>query len=74
MSKSWNPQVIADDSGKWVGNGLFFATEQEAKNYADDLGWRWTAVINTRAHPSEEPVNYTYTDRKLRPVVSSDGK
>lgn len=66
---SWNPQVIADNSGEFVGNGLFFATEKEAKQYADDLASRWVLVRKTRATESTELVNYTYTDRKLRPVT-----
>lgn len=41
-------QVIADNSGKWVGNGLEFATVEEAKSYAVDLFSRWMAVRQWR--------------------------
>lgn len=67
---SWRPEVIADSSGQWTPNGLRFATEEEAKNYADDLGWRWTAVTATRAAPSDEPVNYAYINHELKAVPS----
>jgi len=54
---SWAPEVIADDSGKWCGNGLRFATEAEARGWAQDLAMRWTLVRDYRAVPSNEPVN-----------------
>lgn len=41
-------EVIADDSGKWCGNGLRFATEQEAIDHAKNLAWRWTLVRDWR--------------------------
>jgi hypothetical protein len=55
---SFKAEVIADSSGKWVSNGLAFATEKEAKVYVDDLSYRWLAVREVRVVPSEEPVNY----------------
>jgi hypothetical protein len=30
-------EVIADNSGRWCGNGLVFATRQEGEQYARDL-------------------------------------
>ena len=53
---SFKPEVIADSSGKWSGNALRFATEEEAKIYVDDLMMRWTAVHDTRVIEVEEPV------------------
>lgn len=41
-------EVIADASGEWISNGLRFDTEEQAKSYAEDLAWRWTAVRNWR--------------------------
>ena len=70
MAKSYAPEVIADSSGKWCGNGLRFATRQEAEQNVFDLSMRWFAVRETRVVESEEVPNYTYTDRKLRPVVT----
>jgi len=56
---SFKPEVIADSSGKWSGNALRFATEEEARIYVDDLMMRWTAVRSTRVVEVEDPV----TDR-----------
>ena len=33
---SWGPQVITD-SGQWAGNGLRFATQEEAATYVAEL-------------------------------------
>jgi hypothetical protein len=41
---SYRVKVIADSSGEFVGNGLTFASIEEAKKYGRDLAWRWTAV------------------------------
>ena len=41
-------EVIADNSGEWVGNGLRFSTRDEAETYARDLAWRWTLVREWR--------------------------
>jgi hypothetical protein len=56
---SYAAEVIADSSGKWVGNGLRFATEEEAQSYVHGLMWRWTAVRDTRVVPSDDPVTAT---------------
>jgi hypothetical protein len=53
---SYAAEVIADSSGKWVGNGLRFATEEEAEVYVQALMMRWTAVRDTRVVPSSDPV------------------
>ena len=53
---SFKPEVIADSSGKWSGNALRFATEEEAKIYVDDLMMRWTAVRDTRVVEVEDAV------------------
>jgi hypothetical protein len=41
-------EVLADNSGKWCGNGLTFATTEEARAYAFNLAMRWTAVRDWR--------------------------
>lgn len=41
-------EVIADNSGKWCGNGLTFETIATAKDYAVNLFYRWTAVREWR--------------------------
>ncbi len=44
----WKAEVIADNSGKFCGNGLTFDTKQLAEAYARDLSMRWTAVRQWR--------------------------
>ena len=41
-------EVIADNSGKWCGNGLEFETRKLAEEYVQDLMFRWTSVRETR--------------------------
>ena len=47
-------EVIADSSGKFVGNRLRFACRLDAEAYAKDLMWRWTAVREWRV--VEDPI------------------
>lgn len=65
MTKSYAPQVIADNSEKFVGNALRFATKEEALAQVRDLSMRWTAVIKTRVVETDDPVNYRYSDGRL---------
>ncbi len=67
---SWRPEVIADSSGQWTPNGLRFATKTEAEQNALDLSMRWTAVRDTRATESSDPVNYSYVNGKLEAIAS----
>jgi hypothetical protein len=62
---SFKSEVIADSSGKWVGNALRFATEEEANAYVTDLSWRWLAVRQTRVVESDEPVNHKLDEGRL---------
>lgn len=55
---SWAAEVIADDSGKFCGNGLRFPTKEDAEAYAKDLFSRWTAVREWRVVESTDPVNH----------------
>lgn len=61
-SKSYAPQVIADSTGKFLGNGLRFATREEAEKSAKDLESRWLLVTDTRVAESDDPVNYRWDD------------
>jgi hypothetical protein len=54
---SWKIEVIADNSGKWCGNGLRFASKDVAQQYADDLAARWTAVRDARVVETPEEPN-----------------
>ena len=68
---SWKPEVIADNSGKWCGNALRFATKEEAEANVLDLSYRWTSVRDTRVVESDEPVNYRWIDGRLIAIESS---
>jgi hypothetical protein len=59
---SYAVEVIADNSGQWVGNMVRFATEAEALRYAKDLTWRWTSVRESRVVESDNSVNYVWTN------------
>lgn len=65
---SWKPEVIADNSGKWVGNALRFATREEAEANVRALEMRWYAVRETRVVESEDAVNYKWTDNGLEAI------
>ena len=62
---SFAPQVIADNSGKFCGNSLRFATREEAEANVKDLESHWMLVRETRVVESEDPVNYAWVDGKV---------
>lgn len=62
---SYAGEVIADNSGKFCGNAMRFATKEEAEIYVHDLANRWTLVRDTRVVESSDPVNYAIVDYKL---------
>lgn len=49
-------EVIADNSGTWVGNGLTFPTAEEAVKYGNNLASRWTLVREFRLVLKDKPV------------------
>jgi hypothetical protein len=53
---NWKPEVLVN--GKWSCNAVVFASEEEAIISARDLMSRWTLVMDYRAVPSNDPVNY----------------
>jgi len=53
---SFAVEVIADNSGKWCGNALRFATRADAELYAVNLSMRWTLVRDWRVVESADPV------------------
>jgi hypothetical protein len=65
---SWIPQVIADDSGIWAGNGLRFETREEALERARALMARWTLVSDYRAVESDDPPNHRLVNGELEPI------
>lgn len=54
---SYGAEVIADDTGKFYGNELRFATREQAEEYARDLEMRWMLVREWRVVESSDPVN-----------------
>ena len=70
MSNSWKPEVQMGDSGKWYGNGLRFASHEEALQSARDLSYRWVLVRDYRAVESDDRVNYEWADGGLKAVQS----
>lgn len=65
---SYRPKVFVQ--GEWAGNGLRFATEEEARRSACDLASRWTLVDDWRADESGDPVNSAIEDGRLVEVTT----
>lgn len=65
---SFAAEVIADDSGKFCGNALRFATREEAELYSKDLMRRWLLVREYRVVESNDPVNREIVDNEMRIV------
>lgn len=65
---SYKAEVIADSSGKWVGNGLRFATQEETQKYAYDLASRWSLVTDVRVVESTDPVLHVFEDDQVKPI------
>ena len=59
---SWMVEVntFGDPETTFTGNGLRFKTQEEAKSYAADLAFRWTAVRTYRVIESGDLVNYEF--------------
>ncbi len=60
---SYRPMVYVQ--GEWAGNGLRFATYQEAEQSAAGLAGRWFLVDDYRVDESSDPVNYALVDGRL---------
>lgn len=71
---SYKPEVQTDNTGKWYGNALRFATYQEAYENARDLSLQWFAVRDYRATESLDPANYRYNleTRKLERLGANE--
>jgi hypothetical protein len=70
---SWKPEVMVMGESDWCGNGLRFATKEEAEANAKNLMGRWMLVTDTRATESDEPVNYKWEEGKLVNVETGKG-
>jgi len=65
---SWKAEIKTAGDRDWVGNGLRFATDEEARLYAASLACRWTAVREWRVveckgerWPDEMPMSTSQT-------------
>lgn len=63
---SFRPMVLVE--GKWSGNGLRFATREEAERQGRDLLARWFVPTDSRADPSDDAPNYRYLDGRLERI------
>jgi hypothetical protein len=63
---SYRPMVYVQ--GEWAGNGLRFATSDEAEASARNLMARWFLVDDIRVDESEDEVNYAW-ENGLKEVV-----
>jgi hypothetical protein len=71
---SFKPEVqTVSDGDSWTGNGLRFATREEAQSNVNDLMGRWMAVTATRVVESDDPVNYAWITGKGLVAVDEDG-
>jgi hypothetical protein len=69
---SYKAEVIADGSGKWVGNSLRFRTRIEAETYVSGLASRWFAVRETRVVECDDEVNYEWKMGKAHPIIAGE--
>jgi hypothetical protein len=75
---SYIPEVVGQGETKFFGNGMRFATPEEAIAYCIDLQGRWmgckAGAENRRATESSDPVNYEWSiiDHRLAPVKPGD--
>jgi hypothetical protein len=63
---SYRPMVYVQ--GEWAGNGLRFATSDEALASAQNLMARWFLVDDVRVDMSDDEVNYAW-ENGLKEVV-----
>jgi hypothetical protein len=67
MSWCWE----MNDHGKWITNGLRFATKAEAESYGSDLACRWLGMPEpARAGERDDPVTHAWKDGTLTDLAS----
>jgi hypothetical protein len=55
---SFRPMVRTGSDPVFYGNALRFATREEAQRSADDLMARWTLVVETAVHATNDRVTH----------------
>ncbi len=53
---------------EWTTNACVYATESEALDAGAELASRWLLVTDHEARPTNETVNYTFTDGRSRSI------
>ena len=71
MMRSWAPEVFVE--GQWAGNGLRFATKEEAELWGLDLLMRWFVPSDSRAVESEDWPNYSWDHGNITRLCSEGG-
>jgi hypothetical protein len=61
---SFVPQARSTPREDYVGNGLRFATAEEAQRWADGLMMRWFGCDSVRVAPSTDPVSHRFNVEK----------
>jgi hypothetical protein len=64
--KSFKMEVF---TGSWSSNSCRYATEAEAVEAGRELLSRWWVPTDSRATPSEDPVNYRFDFTAYRTVA-----
>lgn len=72
MTRSWKPEVFVE--GKWAGNGLRFATKDEAERSGRELLSRWFVPTDSRATESSDYPNYRLTDEDRNVALCTEGQ
>jgi hypothetical protein len=63
---SYAAEFIADNSGKWCGNGIRLPTHEQALAYGIHKQTTWVLVRAVRVVPSTDAPNYTFEHGGLR--------
>ena len=70
---SWKTEVKCQ--GEWSGNGLRFATKEEAEASGQELLDRWFVPTDSRAATCDKPVNYRFdfeAGKNVRLPIAAD--
>lgn len=64
--KSWKCEVCVQ--GEWSSNGCRYATQTEALLAGAELLSRWYVPTEYRSVPSDDAVNYEFSDGRPQPL------
>jgi hypothetical protein len=67
--KSFKMEVHTPQDNAWSSNSMRYATEAEAVEAGKELLSRWFVPDDSRAVPSEDPVNSKFDFEACRPVL-----